>query len=224
MASSFFRRVFGVSHEDEELLDLKNEPLPSDPPIPPERRHSLAEMGIAFYTPARATIDISSTQGLLDDAHQQRIFLDYYAETLYRLSSSEQAKQLHRYIGELCSFLLEGGELKRVNILGDSLELLLCAPEEASALYYQKATLFKNGDGSLETEYSEPILPEEYYLPSSVMLCLQHLLYSLADAQICEILMALSAMHTFHASHYSYVEPEGYRLATRHALHQLTEI
>lgn len=220
MAKSFFRRLFGLDEESTETEDVLNVSEP-EPTIKIYQRLPLTELQLAFYGTEKATVELLDYQAADAVAHQQRLVLDYYAEALYRLGGNEAATQLFQYIAALCSHLVEKGELKRINILGNLMEFLLEAPGDAQPLHFQKAILYRNEDSSLETEFSEPFLPLNYFLPTSMLLLLQHMLYSLNDEDMAQLLMLLSAMHTFYVTRYSYTEQEGRRLAVRHALSQV---
>ncbi|MCL2548335.1 MAG: hypothetical protein FWE76_04125, partial [Symbiobacteriaceae bacterium] len=172
-----------------------------------------------------ATVDVDVSEEAVTYVHQLtprvRIVMEYYAEVLYRLGLCEASQQLVQYMGALCLHLLDEIELKRVNILGSLLELLYQKPENLEITYQQSVILFRNQDGSMEAEVQEPLLPEEYYLPTSVLLLLQNMLYTLGEDEMSCLIMAISAMHTFYATRYGYAQEEARRLASRHALQQV---
>jgi hypothetical protein len=45
--------------------------------------------------------------------------------------------------------------------------------------------------------------------------------YTLDDEALAKLLMALSAMHAYHATRYNFSEPEGRQLAARHGMQQV---
>ncbi|MCL2498532.1 MAG: hypothetical protein FWF06_07970, partial [Symbiobacteriaceae bacterium] len=133
----------------------------------------------------------------------------------------ETGEQLLRYMNTLCSYLLAEGNLKKVNILGAVLELLPHPPSSGQPRYQQRAILLCNEVGILDASFSEPLLPLEYFLPTSVILILQHMLYTLSDAEIAHLLMAISAMNTYYSIRHSYRELEARRMAPLHAWKQV---
>ena len=222
MAGSFFRRLLGIDKDDApspeaeerlaELVRMRDE-LQAAPPV--AKRERVISMQIAFYSGERAAVEFATPAP--NPQAQERLVMFYYAETLWRLGSSETAQQLYQYIAALTQNLVDKGALKRINILGESLELLPDLTSETPEAL-QQAILFHNADGSWEAEFSEPFLPAEFYLPSSMLLLFQHMLYALDEARVARFLMLLAAMHTFYETRHTYTEDEGHRLAPIQAL------
>ena len=224
MARKFFKRLFGREDQPEPEKISKEVTIPTEDltmikqtPI----RQPMIELQIKFYSNNQATVEVLEQNNQTNVLQHLRLTQEYYADTLYRLGSNEASQQLQQYVAALCYHLLENGELKRINILGDLHRLVITVPQDAESQYSQNAVLFRNPDQSFELEVLEPKLPLEHYLPISMILLLQHMLYTLSDEYFAELLMSFSAMHTFYTLRYNYHEPEGHRLAVLHALQQL---
>ena len=228
---SFFRRIFGSDRDEEEIrkaerqlmLEQEQEKAASIDDIQQFRlmpRANLAELRVAYYSSYKATVDVEMLTAENNDALLLRLVLEYYAETLFRLGDSDAAVQLQQYVAALCLHLFAEARVQRYNILGTQMELL-SDPPPASPIHDQKLTLVQNEDGSLESDFSTPMLPTEFYLPSSILLVIQNMLYTMADDRFTSLLMAISAMNAFYTTRYRYNEIEGRRLAVHHALQQL---
>ena len=224
MAKKFFKRLFGRDDQTEPEKISKEVTIPTEDlsqikqtPI----RQPMIELQINFYGNNQATVEVLEQNNQTNVIQHLRLTQEYYANTLYRLGSSEASQQLQQYVAALCYHLLENGELKRINILGDLHRLVITVPQDTEPQYSQNAVLFRNPDQSFELEVFEPQLPLEHFLPISMILLLQHMLYTLSDEYFAELLMSFSAMHTFYTLRYNYYEPEGHRLAVLHALQQL---
>jgi len=231
MGRNLLKRIIGLTsvEPEDDLLDEEENTADEDhePMTKTHTRQTLASLQVSFYGESRATVEMAIVAPEVNAVHpgflQLRLVLDYYAETLYQLGVSEAGQQLQQYIGALCMHLVEEGELKRINILGSLLELLYQTPENDPILHQQKASLMQNPDGSRDTEFAEPLLPSEYYLPTSMLLLFQNMLYTLSDDRMAQLIMAISAMHTYYATRYSSSSAEGRRLAPRHAVQQVEQ-
>jgi hypothetical protein len=183
------------------------------------QKKTMATLTISFYGANKATVDLSCVDSSREGYFLQRLILDLYAETLFHLGNMEQAVQLKQYILALGLHLLKDGEVKRNNILGALLELLIAAYEDATLVLV--IDLIQNEDGSFDSEFSSAMLPMDYYMPTAVLLALQHMLYTLSDNEIASTFMAVSAMHTFYLTKHPAHETQGRHLVVVHALQQM---
>ena len=226
MGRNLFRRLFFVEDEDDTALFTEASSEEPDIETPAtETKQVLATLNIAYFGDHMATVDIGETVEPVESvvSYQLRLVLDYYAEVLHRLRTSEAAEQLLQYIAALCMHLMEKDEVKRINILGSIMELLFQIPENSEVTHRQRASLLRNTDKSVEIMLDDPVLPIDYYLPTSMLLLLQNMLYTLSDKDVAIMLMSISAMHTFYATRYNLNEPESLKLASRHALQQVEQ-
>ncbi|MCE5196210.1 MAG: hypothetical protein LLG09_03670 [Negativicutes bacterium] len=193
------------------------------PPAPPRLKiQTIASLQVSYFQREQACVEFHR----LDPDYevfrlQLHLFLVTYAEVLFQLTGLEEACQLVAYLDSMIPFMLqkETSMEKRINILGENLELLLCDNNHA-AVSNKVTTLLQVTLplGTMSTEFLFSASEPEYYLPSAILLCLQDLLYSVNDRQLNQVFSALQAMHTFYQTVKNYTVPDARREAPAYAL------
>ena len=185
-------------------------------------RTPLAELQIDFYGKSQATVECLDYQAKSSE-YQIWIALDYYADVLFQMGNSDSTAQLYQFVGALGRHLLVDGQLKRISILGSSIELVMEPPEAVPLLYEQTVTLIQNEDDVWELEFAKSKFPTDFFAPLSVLLVFQHMLYTLDEPSMARLLMGINAMHTYYSTFHNYAESEGRSMAVKHAMHQTDE-
>ena len=219
MPQNFWQRLFRVNADptpDPETTEMEEQAYRR------YIRQPLAELQLEFYGKTQATVECFDYQAKSSE-YQIWLALDYYADVLYQMGNSDSTAQLYQFIGALGRHLLVDGTLKRISILGSSIELVMEPPESVPVLYAQTVTLVRSEEEGWEIEFANPKFPADFYAPLSVLLVLQHMLYTLDEPSMARLLMGINAMHTYYATFHNYYEAEGRRLAVKHALHQTDE-
>lgn len=218
MQRSNFGSIFKKNNE----IPKQNIPL-TPPPAPPRLKiQTVATLQVSFFQRERACVEFHR----LDPDYeifrlQLHLFLVTYAEVLFQLADLAEASQLVAYIDSMIPFMLqnESSMEKRVNILGENLELLLCDASNTS-ITNKVTTLLQVTlpQGTMNTEFLFSASEPEYYLASAILLCLQDLLYTVNEEQLNKTFLALQAMHSFYKTVKDYTIPDSRREAPAYAL------